>query len=239
MTEIVELLDGHVREKDVKDDDPETEAALLRLNNMLTTVGTPAGEEPDAGSVPSFEPDPDDDGGSQADDCDVVPSLVRPEAHGVEDTGTADDGDGGPTEPLAAVSAVEDAVRDAQQRAEAQLTALVERVRQAEAEQHTADLARVTEAAEQHLEQALSEATGTQRPRLAVSAMNWSGGTPKNSTRSAGPRKPKWQQPSRRRSTSGTRSTLQSWPGYGTIWNDSMETACAASKPPFSTPWRH
>ena len=157
MTQILDLIGVHARDTQSTDDDPETPTALRRLGHMLSTVGTLEGKAPSAGSVPACKPEPDDDGGGQADDLDV-PSLVEVDANGVADTCTADEGDEGPTEPLASAQAVEEAVRAAQQRAEIQLTALVERVEQAEAENHAVAVARVNEAAEQRLEHAVREA---------------------------------------------------------------------------------
>jgi hypothetical protein len=87
---------------------------------------------------------------------DPMEPLAAMGAVEVADTDTAAGGVGA-METLAAVSAIEDAVRAAQQRAESQLTALVERVRKVESE-HAAELARVTETSDQRVEQALTEA---------------------------------------------------------------------------------
>ena len=140
--------------------------------------------EPAPDDVVASQPDESvfqaDDSASQADDEACVSSLFLPDATDaadaadesggdtaetmavvsetdVEDTDTADDGGVAPTDALAAVSAMEDAVRDAQQRAETQLMALVKRVKKAEAE-HAAALVQVTEARDQRVEQAVTEA---------------------------------------------------------------------------------
>ena len=61
-------------------------------------------------------------------------------------------------EPLPAVAALQDSVRNAQQRAENELAKLVERIQSAESERHAAELVEAAKAADIRLEQAVAEA---------------------------------------------------------------------------------
>ena len=176
MTQILALIGGTLGAATRGNgNDPSTPETLERLTEMLnttemtnTTVGTPAAEAPGVASEPHIPNDvltslvapppvdastPDIDEDEPSASNDVPPDE---DANAVGDTSESE-----PASPMghvAAVAALQDSVREAQEKAETQLAELVDRVRQEAKAQHEDELARVTHAAEQRQEQAVAEA---------------------------------------------------------------------------------
>ena len=183
MTQILDLVDRRRvgTATTGANDEFSTPKTLDRLEQMLTTtVGTPAGEAPSQTTV-AREPDifNFNDRGTGAVDNDVIRSLTLPPpvgestpdpdpcqaandvvadeaANGV--VGSADRELVSQMDHSAAEAALKDSVREAQEQAETQLMALVDRIRQGEAERHEAELARVIDADQHRQAQAVAEA---------------------------------------------------------------------------------
>ena len=112
-------------------------------------------------TVDASTPDIDEDERQASND--VAPDE---DANAVGDTSESE-----PASPMghvAAVAALQDSVREAQENAETQLAELVDRVRQETEVQHEAELARVTEAADQRHERAVAEVREAADPPVPI-----------------------------------------------------------------------
>ena len=180
MTQILDLLGG-TRGTATRRDDSETTEALSRLKEMLktTSVGTPTGEAPGGASgadnkTPAH-PDTSLDAAANGGLASLLASPAVAAATDIDEPRASDDWspdedtcDGVDTRSAVdestsqtlgpAEAALTNSVREAQERAEIQLMKLVDRIRGEAAEQHQAEIARLTHDAEQRQERAVAEA---------------------------------------------------------------------------------